>query len=424
MRNKWRKVKLGDLGGFRNGVNFSKDKKGEGLGLINVKDLFNDGPYINFQALDKVDLSSKKGIENYHVKKGDVFFSRSSVKREGVGVVSLAKQASSQVVHCGFVIRFRPTSLDANPLYLTYLLRSDYYRQVIIGISGGSAIINVSQDTLSSLEVPLPPLPTQHKIAAILSAYDDLIENNNRRIEILEEMARMLYREWFVKFRYPGHESDRFYESELGLIPEGWEVVRLSSLVKTQYGYTESACEEPIGPKYVRGKDINKTSYIQWDLVPYCPISEDNYEKYKLKTRDILVIRMADPGKVGIVEQEVDAVFASYLIRLSINEDSNLKPYYLFYFLNSDNYQDYITGASTGTTRKSASAGVLTDVSVVLPPRAVQKRFEDNVLNFRKMINSLLKKNNNLRQTRDLLLPRLISGEIDVENLDIKVIDN
>ncbi len=96
---------------------------------------------------------------------------------------------------------------------------------------------------IKTLPISYPPLPTQQKIAAILSAYDDLIENNNRRIEILEEMARMLYREWFVKFRYPGHESDRFYESELGLIPEGWEVVKLINLAVSIW-IDESACQD------------------------------------------------------------------------------------------------------------------------------------------------------------------------------------
>src|SRR5437764_702959 len=130
-------------------------------------------------------------------------------------------------------------------------------------------------------------------------------------------------------------------------------VKKLSNLVETQYGYTESASEVEVGPQYLRGMDINKTSYIQWNSVPYCPISAENYNKYKLHIGDILVIRMADPGKVGIVEKEVNAVFASYLIRLHIKSPS-LLPYYLFYFLTSDLYQQYVTGASTGTTRKSA----------------------------------------------------------------------
>jgi type I restriction enzyme S subunit len=127
---------------------------------------------------------------------------------------------------------------------------------------------------------------------------------------------------------------------------------------------------------------------------------------------------MADPGKVGIIEKEIDAVFASYLIRLHIVSES-LSPYYLFYFLLSERYQGYIAGASTGATRKSASAGVITDIEFVIPSDEIRERFEDQVSLVRRMLNNLLDKNANLRRTRDLLLPKLVSGEVDVSELDI-----
>jgi len=416
----WRQVPLGSLGEFRNGVNFSKRDMGSGLGLINVKDIFSDSARIDFASLDKVDLASKRGIEKYFVKAGDLFFVRSSVKRDGIGLVSIAQRGSNDVVHCGFVIRFRPTSPDVHPLFLTYLLRSPLYRKIIIGLSSGAAITNISQSSLGEMLVDLPPLPIQCKIAAILSAYDDLIENNTRRITALEEMARLLYREWFVHFRFPGHKQVAMVDSSLGPIPEGWEVQKLSKLVETQYGYTESAREEEVGPKFVRGKDINKAPYIQWDTVPYCPIDESKYTKYKLFPGDILIIRMADPGKVGIVEKDVEAVFASYLIRLTI-KSKQLSPYYLFYTLLADRYQGYITGASTGTTRKSASAGVITNFDTVIPDDDICQQFEDHIATVRQSLNNLLDRNANLRRTRDLLLPRLISGEIDVADLDVAV---
>jgi len=217
----WRKVQLGSLGDFRNGVNFGKDKKGEGIRLINVKDIFSDIPKINFESLDKVALANQKGIEKYYVQARDIFFVRSSVKRDGVGLVSMAQKSDDETVHCGFVIRLRLNSPDVDPQFLTYILRSPLYRKTIIGISSGVAITNISQDSLSTMLVDLPPLPTQRKIASLLITYDNLIENNTQRIKILEEMAQALYREWFVKFRFPGHEKVRMVESELGMVPEG-----------------------------------------------------------------------------------------------------------------------------------------------------------------------------------------------------------
>ena len=300
--------------------------------------------------------------------------------------------------------------------YIYYLLRDLNLNRY----AGGSAQPLLTQTVLRQVSTLVPPLPTQRKIATVLSAYDDLIENNTRRIKILEEMASTIYREWFVEFRFPGHEQVEVVESELGLIPQGWEVQRLSDLVETQHGYTESATEDEVGPKFVRGKDINKNSYIDWDTVPFCPIESEKYAKYQLHTDDILVIRMADPGKVTIIEKEIDAVFASYLIRLKLISN-RLSPYYLFYTLLDERYQNYIYGASTGTTRRSASAGVMTSFALVVPTDQVRDRFEMLIDSLRKTLNVLLEKNTKLRQTHDLLLPKLISGEIDVSELDINI---
>jgi type I restriction enzyme S subunit len=209
-------------------------------------------------------------------------------------------------------------------------------------------------------------------------------------------------------------------DSPLGKIPDGWEVEPLANLVETRYGYTESAQDSPIGPKFLRGMDINKNSCIDWNNVPYCKISGENQPKFRLRRGDIVVIRMADPGKVGIVEQEVDAVFASYLVRLRINAN-RLLPYYLFYFLLSDRYQAYVTGASTGTTRKSASSGVITGIDILIPDLDFLRQYDDKICKIRQFIINLLRRNITLRQTRDLLLPKLISGELDVSDLDISM---
>ena len=144
-----------------------------------------------------------------------------------------------------------------SPYFIYSLLRTLRYE--IISIAGGSAIPIVNKTAFSKISISVPPLPTQQKIAGILSAYDDLIENNTRRIEILEEMARMLYREWFVKFRFPGHEAIQFVESELGLIPEGWEVKKLGDITEITSSkriYAEDYISE--GIRFYRQKEIIK----------------------------------------------------------------------------------------------------------------------------------------------------------------------
>ena len=251
-----RKVALGELGAFRNGVNFSKDQMGSGLRLINVKDIFGDSPSIDFKNLDLVDLGDKRRLPTDSVDRNDLFFVRSSVKRSGVGLVRLATSRRTDAIHCGFVIRFRLNNNETSALFLAYLLRSPGARQEIINLSGGSAITNISQSALASLVVEIPPLITQRKIAAILSGYDDLIDNNLGRIKILEEMAQNLYREWFVKFRFPGHQHARFIDSSLGRIPEGWEAKKIRDVADVN----ARTIKDGVAPREIAYVDIASVS--------------------------------------------------------------------------------------------------------------------------------------------------------------------
>jgi type I restriction enzyme S subunit len=413
----WQVVRLTDIqapkkyalnGGPFGSKLVSRDYRERGVPVIRGTNLSGES---RFSFEDFVFVSEEKADElrpnNAHP--GDLVFTQ----RGTLGQVGYIPKGSPypRFVISQSQMKLTVDEAKAEPLFIYYYFTAPSTVQTIHNLAFSSGVPHINLDILRNFELPLPPLPTQRKIAAILSAYDALIENNTRRIKILEEMAQALYREWFVHFRFPGHEGVRLVESALGLVPEAWVVKHLSTLVETQYGYTASATETQIGPKYVRGMDINKRSYIEWSEVPYCPISVEDHARYRLSIGDVLVIRMADPGKVGIVEKDLGAVFASYLIRLHI-KSSLLSPYYLFYSLLSDAYQGYITGASTGTTRKSASAGVIIDVNIVIPPKALCQLFEEQVAATRRLLNNLLDQNTNLRRTRDQLLPRLISGKL------------
>ena len=288
-----------------------------------------------------------------------------------------------------------------------------FQKDIIEGLGTGATVKGIRLETLKSIKIPLPPLQTQKKIAGILSAYDDAIENNLRRIKLLEEMAQITYEEWFVRLRFPGHESTPINEAT-GL-PEGWRKQFLGDFVSTQYGYTESAVDDLELPKFVRITDFNKATYIYWPDVPNCPIDEKAFEKYKLEIGDVIVARMADPGKVAIIEKDIKAVFASYCIRLRPKNKKELTPYYFFYTLRGDDYQGFVFGASTGATRRSANAKTLTHYDILVPKHNVMNAFEEMVLSIRSSINLYLDQNQRLREARDILLPRLMTGVIDAE---------
>ena len=294
--------------------------------------------------------------------------------------------------------------------YLVRFLGLHETRSYLTQHAIGATMPNLNQRILSSVPVVLPPRKHQERIIGVISAYDDLIENNRRRIQLLEQAARLLYKEWFVHLRFPGYEHVKIKDG----VPAGWEKKHLSEFVTTQYGFTETATDQPIGPRFLRGTDINKTSYIDWSTVPFCPEDNLDFSKYALHVDDIVVIRMADPGKVAIIESAEKAIFASYLVRLTRKTGVKLPALYLFYVLSDDAYQGFISGASGGSTRKSASAKLLVDFSILVPSTTFTALFMEQVQPLRKQIQKLLKENSSLRQARDLLLPRLMNGKIAI----------
>ena len=315
------------------------------------------------------------------------------------------KRNFEELVGFGFI----PDNEKADARFVKYLFDltlQNRFKQ----FTQGATQDNLSQSKLLSLKFPAPEVVEQRRLASILSTYDDLIENNRRRIRLLEETARLLYKEWFVHLRFPGHEHVKIKNG----VPEGWERKHLSKLLNTQYGFTETAIDEPIDPKFLRGTDINKTSYIDWATVPFCSEDKLDFNKYALKVGDLVVIRMADPGKVAIVETDQKAVFASYLVRLTRKTGVDISALYLFYVLFDDAYQGFISGASGGSTRKSANAKLLVDFNILIPSSRLSTMFVEQVQPLRQQIQTLLQQNASLRRVRDLLLPRLMNGEMVV----------
>ncbi|GIW41261.1 MAG: type I restriction system specificity protein [Candidatus Binatia bacterium] len=303
----------------------------------------------------------------------------------------------------------------------------------------GSTFKEIPGSALKQIRIRLPrDRAEQRAIAHILGTLDDKIELNRRMSETLEQMARALFKSWLVDFdpvrakmegrwrrgqSLPGLPArlydlfpDRLATSELGEIPEGWEVGNLSDLCSTQYGYTASAVAEHVGPKFLRVTDINKQNWINWADVPHCHIDPDAKQAYALKVGDIVVARMADPGKSAIIEEEVDAVFASYLVRLKTR--SLAHSYYVYGFLKSDLYAEYAEGAKSGSVQANMNAKVIVAASLVVPPTTVMDQFLRAILPLRQRLVSNVRESRTLAALRDALLPRLISGELRVKDAE------
>jgi type I restriction enzyme S subunit len=299
--------------------------------------------------------------------------------------------------------------------YLRCLISSRYFSDYIQPIVTGVNVPHISGRQIGSFKIPLPPPPLQKKIAATISAYDELIENNRQRIALLEKLAEEIYREWFVRLRFPGHAN---VKSVKGL-PMGWQQLRILDFARCKYGYTESAVENDQLPKFLRVMDINKASFISWSEVPNCPIPDLEFEKLRLSKDDVVIARMADPGKVAIVEQEVNAVFASYLIKIAYDR-KQITPYYLFYTLRTDAYSGYFAGANSGATRGSINGTLIGKTRIIVPTRDLLDQFDTIVRPIRAKLNNCVQQIELLSKMRNQLLPRLISGKLPVENLAIQ----
>lgn len=314
-----------------------------------------------------------------------------------------------------------------NPKYVYYLLRAETPKiQAISGGTGaGKAILNKS--SFEDIDLNVFPLPIQNKIAAILSAYDDLIENNTRRIKILEEMAQTLYREWFVKFRFPGHEKVRMVDSELGPIPEGWEVKRLGDILST----IESGSRPKGGIKH-EDKDVpsigaeNILGLGQYDYSKDKFVTREFFSNMKrgiIKSGDVLLYK--DGAKLGRKSMFRDGFphkeccINEHVFILRTNGECSQS--YLFFWLDQREITQKIINLNTNAAQPGINQEGVKSLPILIPNRYIHDLFNEICEPILAQLFNLAKKNLILRRTRDLLLPKLISGELDVEVLDIAV---
>ena len=276
---------------------------------------------------------------------------------------------------------------------------------------GASGRQRADIDAIRSLRVPAPSLNDQRLVASILSAYDDLIENNTRRIAILEEMARRIYEEWFVRFRFPGHEDVRMVESELGLVPEGWSVMSASEAM--HINPTTKVPRDGVKP-FLAMNCLSDGSM----LIENAGEREGNSGS-KFRNGDTLFARITpclENGKTGFVQflPNDDAVaFGS--TEFIVLRSKALTPEFVYLLARSDSFRDNAIKSMSGASGRQRVREACFDTYMIAnPDPELLATFEALVRPMFQLVQKLALKNQNLRTTRDLLLPKLISGEIDV----------
>jgi type I restriction enzyme S subunit len=403
-------------------------KTESGVRLVTAKVI--KGGYIQddkkeFIAADFYDEWMRRGLP----KQWDIVITTEAPLGEVAQLRTAAKVALAQRV---ILLRTNPDVYDQS--FFFQALKGHFVQGELKARGTGTTVLGIKQSELRKVRVPWFPLPTQRKIASILSAYDDLIENNTRRIAILEEMAQAIYREWFVNFRFPGHENVKLVDSPLGQIPEGWEVGTLDDLTTFSNGFAFKSKElrkEDTGDCYhvfkmgqiVKGGGFDSTktkSYIEREKC-------STLQKYILRKGDLLMCMtdmkasVALLGHTALMNEDEKYIQNQRVGLVRANNEFGIDFPYLYLLTNSEQFIDDIRSRANSGVQVNLSTAEIRKTKVVIPPKSINEKFDKTSKRIRQLVTVLQFKNRNLRTTRDLLLPKLISGKLDVEDLDIDV---
>jgi len=311
--------------------------------------------------------------------------------------------------------RLRPRNGSLEQSFLRFVIGGPGFENYVKPITTGVNVPHISGQQILNFEFRLPPLPVQRRIVDILSAYDDLIENNQRRIKILEEMARSLYREWFVHFRFPGHDKVKMVQSALGPVPQDWEVVSIDDVcARVTDGSHSSPKSVDEGMPMASSKDMH-----DWGLtMETCRlISREDFDELvrndcKPKKNDVLITKDGANylKQIFVYREERDVVLLSSIAIL--RPSARVNPHLLAATLSAPEakgrLKNYVTGAAIPRI-------VLKDFrrfEFVLPSQQVQIEWARLAEPLTKLCWELSDQINNLRRTRDLMLPRLLSGRL------------
>ena len=404
----WSRIRLGDIALFRNGINFGKESYGKGVSLIGVSD-FKNRFYPDYETLDEV-KESVVGVNDY-LDYGDIVFVRSNGNKELVGRCMLINTTKPKVTYSGFCIRTRiKDRTEHDSIFWTYHFKNISFRKAMSGNAIGTNIQNLSQGLLSNYEAKVPDYNTQRRIASILVTYDDLIENNQKQIQLLEEASQRLYKEWFIDLRFPGHEDVEIVNG----VPEGWNINRADHYFKITIGKTPSRAEKQWftnsgeGTPWISISDMGEAGAFCFYSIE--DLTADAIVRYNMKVipkGSILVSFKLTVGRVAItgVDMCTNEAIAHFYI------DNDLDRAYTYCYLKNFEYDSL---GNTSSISKAINSKIIKSMPFIMPSRDILEQFFMIVQPILNQIELKQKMIFRLTEARDRLLPKLMSGEIEV----------
>ena len=399
---KWEYVALGDLYEVHNGLSKGGRFFGDGFPFLSFSTVFNK--WFLPQELPDLVQSTDKEQQSYSIQRGDVFVTRTSETMDELGMSSVALKDYPHATYNGFTKRLRPINSERIlPEFIGYYLRTPFFRAGFAAFSTMTTRASLRNEDLLSMKVPVPDIPTQKRIANILSAYDNLIENDQKQIKLLEEAAQRLYKEWFVDLRFPGYEDTPIVDG----VPEGWTLGELGDIAIDS------------------GKKEKKEHRGQYQY--YLPI--DCLPKRSLAYTDKNDITLAESSLAAFMPNDIlFGAMRPYFHKVVVARDkgltrttcfvinSKMPAYwaYLLLLLFSKDTVDYATQISVGTTMPYVRWKDFIHMPTLIPPEEKCDAFQAIVLPIIERISCLAVSSERLIQARDRLLPKLMSGKIEV----------
>ena len=399
------------------GAHSSPPSVPEGKPMASVKDLT---PYgIRLESCRRIpDEDFRKLVkQGCQPMKGDVLIAKDGAT--ALDTVCEVKQ-TEEVVLLSSVAILRPNPSIVDSSYLHYFLDASSTRSYLKGnFISGAAIPRVVLKDLKRAAIAVPPIPVQQRIAGILSAYDELIENSQRRINILEAMARAIYREWFVHFRFPGHENHPRVASPLGEIPQGWGVKTIQDFGKVITGKTPSKANAAYfgeDVQFLKTPDMHGNMFI---LNTNERLSTSGAASQANKTLPAGSICVSCIGTVGVVSITAKECQTNQQINSVVLANPASRE---FLFLRlQDAKQTLENLGSNGATMGNVNKSKFETMEMVSPPLDLLTRYHQIAKPMFAQILALARQIENLRRTRDLLLPRLLSGQIHISHSETRL---
>lgn len=357
---------------------------------------------------DEIPLSEAPSRAKRVVKNSDTILA--TVRPGNKSYYYFKSAYENSIASTGFAV-LRPKVDKTDPRFLYYLVSEPGFTAYLVAYEQGANYPAVNPDIIGNKPIVFPPLLIQRRIASILSTYDDLIENNLKRIKLLEEKAFLRYKSEFDFFK----PSNGIY-----IIPEDWSVKRADEIFKINIGKTppreqiEWFNDEDSKVKWVSIKDINNSTVFAFDAsetVTEMAVSKFNMNVAKAHT--VLLSFKLTVGKVAITTEDMTTNEA--IAHFNIEDESQMCSEYIYFYLKNFPYDSLGSTSSIGTAINSK---VVKAMPVLLPPKQVISEYKKDVANDFNLIQNLLKQNTKLREARDILLPKLISGQIEVYNFN------